>query len=207
MKINQILAISLQSLKSNRLRTALTILGVVVGIFSIIVIMTILTMLQNSINEGLSSLGKNTFQIQKNDNVFGGGPRMRDRSRKDLTIEDSYRLKEMLTQAKYIGVEQWEFGKVVKLGNKETNPNISIAGVNTDAMRTNDWNVEEGRDFREDDINYSTNVCVIFQPIVEKLFPNSNPIGQEIRLMENHLKLLELLNRRQHFLVLVVIVM
>ena len=55
MKINQILAISLQSLKSNRLRTSLTILGVVVGIFSIIVIMTILTMLQNSIDEGLSS--------------------------------------------------------------------------------------------------------------------------------------------------------
>jgi len=190
MKINQILTISLQSLKSNRLRTALTILGVVVGIFSIIVIMTILTMLQNSINEGLSSLGKNTFQIQKNDNVFGGGPRMRDRSRKDLTIEDSYRLKEMLTQAKYIGVEQWEFGKVVKLGNKETNPNISIAGVNTDAMRTNDWNVEEGRDFREDDINYSTNVCVIFQPIVEKLFPNINPIGQEIKVDGKPLKVI-----------------
>ena len=49
-------------------------------------------------------------------------------------------------------------------------------------MRTNDWNVEEGRDFREDDINYSTNVCLIFQPIVEKLFPNSDPIGQEIRV-------------------------
>jgi len=81
MKINQILSISLQSLKSNRLRTALTILGVVVGIFSIIVIMTILTMLQNSINDGLSSLGKNTFQIQKNDAVFGGDHRRNDRNR------------------------------------------------------------------------------------------------------------------------------
>ena len=147
MKINQILAISLQSLKSNRLRTALTILGVVVGIFSIIVIMTILTMLQNSIDDGLSMLGKNTFQIQRNDNVIGGGPRMRDRSRKDLTIEEGNRLREMLTQAKYVGVEQWQFGIVVKYGNKETNPNIQLAGVNTDAMRTNDWNVEEGRDF------------------------------------------------------------
>ena len=182
MKINQILAISLQSLKSNRLRTALTILGVVVGIFSIIVIMTILTMLQNSIDEGLSALSKNTFQIQKHDNVFGGGPRMRNRNRKDLTIEEANRLREMLTQAKYVGVEQWQFGAVVKFGNKETNPNISIAGVNTDAMRTNDWNVEEGRDFRTDDINHSTNVCVIFHPIVEKLFPNTNPIGQEIRV-------------------------
>ena len=190
MKINQILAISLQSLKSNRLRTALTILGVVVGIFSIIVIMTILTMLQSSIDEGLSALGKNTFQIQKHDNVFGGGPRMRDRSRKDITIEEADRLREMLSQAKYVGVEQWEFGKVVKFGNKETNPNISVAGVNTDAMRTNDWNVEEGRDFREDDINYSTNVCVIFQPIVEKLFPGINPIGQEIRVDGRPLKVI-----------------
>lgn len=183
MKVNQILAISLQSLKSNRLRTALTILGVVVGIFSIIVIMTILTMLQNSINDGLSSLGKNTFQIQKHDNVFGGGPRRRDdRNRKDLTIEDAHRLKEVLTQAQYIGVEQWEFGKIAKYGNRETNPNLSIAGVSTDAMKTNDWNVEEGRDFREDDINYSSNVCLIFQPIVDKLFPNVNPLGQTIRV-------------------------
>jgi putative ABC transport system permease protein len=182
MKVNQILAISLQSLKSNRLRTALTILGVVVGIFSIIVIMTILTMLQNSINEGLSSLSKNTFQIQKNDMIFGGGPRRDDRNRKDLTIEDGRRLREMLTQAQYVGVEQWQFGKVVKLGNKETNPNISVAGVNTDAMRTNDWNVEYGRDLREDDINYSADVCLVFKPIVDKLFPNRNPIGQEIRV-------------------------
>jgi putative ABC transport system permease protein len=121
MKINQILAISLQSLKSNRLRTSLTILGVVVGIFSIIVIMTILTMLQNSIDEGLSSLSKNTFQIQKHDNVFGGGPRMRDRNREDLTIEDGRRLRDLLTEAQYVGVEQWQFGIVVKYQNKETN--------------------------------------------------------------------------------------
>jgi len=46
--------------------------------------------------------------------------------------------------------------KVAKFGNRETNPNLSVAGVTTDAMKTNNWNVEEGRDFREDDINYSS---------------------------------------------------
>lgn len=196
MKINQILAISLQSLKSNRLRTSLTILGVVVGIFSIIVIMTVLTMLQSSIDEGLSSLSKNTFQIQKNDIVFGGGPRREDRNRKDLTIEEAYRLKEMLPQAKYVGAEQWQFGKVAKYGNKETNPNISVAGVTVDAMRTNDWNVEDGRDLRENDINYSTNVCLIFQPIVEKLFPNINPIGQIIRVDGRPLKVIGVVEKQ-----------
>jgi putative ABC transport system permease protein len=196
MKVNQVLAISLQSLKSNRLRTALTILGVVVGIFSIIVIMTILTMLQNSINDGLSSLGKNTFQIQKHDNVFGGGPRRDDRNRKDLTIEDAKRLKEMLKQAKYVGVEQWQFGRVAKFGNKETNPNLSIAGVSTDAMKTNDWNVEEGRDFREDDINYSADVCLIFQPVVDKLFPNVNPIGQSLRVDGKPLRVVGIIEKQ-----------
>ncbi len=193
MKILQIFAISLQSLKSNRLRTALTILGVVVGIFSIIVIMTVLTMLQNSIDEGLSSLGKNTFQIQKNDNVFGGGPRMRDRSRKDLTVEHAERLAELLKQAKYIGVEQWQYGIVAKYQNKETNPNIGLAGINLDAMKTNDWVVEEGRDFRTDDINYSANVCLIFHPVKDKLFPYSDPIGQEIRVDRKTFKVIGLI--------------
>ncbi len=196
MKVGQILAISVQSLKSNRLRTALTVLGVVVGIFSIIVIMTILTMLQNSIDEGLSSLSKNTFQIQKNDIVFGGGPRREDRNRKDLTIEEAYRLKELLPQAKYVGAEQWQFGKVAKFGNRETNPNISVAGLTVEAMRTNDWNVEYGRDLREDDITYSANVCLIFQPIVEKLFPNIDPIGQTIRVDGRPLKVIGVVEKQ-----------
>lgn len=196
MKINQILAISVQSLRSNRLRTSLTILGVVVGIFSIILIMTILTMLQNSIDEGLSSLSKNTFQIQKNDQVFGGGPRHNDRNRKDLTIEEAYRLKEMLPQAKYVGAEQWQFGKIAKYGNKETNPNISVAGVTVDAMKTNDWNVEFGRDLRENDINHSANVCLIFQPIVEKLFPNIDPIGQTIRVDGRPLRVIGVIEKQ-----------
>ncbi len=196
MKVTQIFAISLQSLKSNRLRAALTILGVVVGIFSIILVMTILTMLQNSIDEGLSSLSKNTFQIQKNDMVFGGGPRREDRNRKDLTIEDAYRLKEMMPQALYVGAEQWQFGKIAKFGNRETNPNLSVAGVTTDAMKTNDWKVEYGRDLRQNDIDYSANVCLIFQPVVEKLFPSIDPVGQIIRVDGRPLKVIGVIEKQ-----------
>ena len=82
MKIRQIIAMSLESLKTNRLRTLLTVLGVVVGIFSIIVIMTIITMLQSSIENGVSQLNKNTFQIQKFPAMQGGGHGSRDRFRK-----------------------------------------------------------------------------------------------------------------------------
>ena len=94
MKFTEIIQISLQSIKGNRLRTLLTILGVVVGIFSIIVIMTIITMLQNSIENGLSDLATNTFQIQKYPVFRSHNPKEWEkyRNRKDITLEQFQRL-------------------------------------------------------------------------------------------------------------------
>jgi putative ABC transport system permease protein len=184
MKVTEVINISLQSIKGNKLRTMLTILGVVVGIFSIIVIMTIITMLQDSIENGFSQLGQNTFQIQKFPAFSTGGPGAfaKFRNRKDITLDDYYRLKDMLKQAKYIGAEQWKGGLVVKFGNKETNPNIQVAGITSEAMKTNDWVVANGRDIRDLDVEYANDVCVIGQDIVDKLFPNVNPLEQIIRV-------------------------
>lgn len=198
MKVIQALLLSLQSLKSNRLRTLLTVLGVVVGIFSIIVIMTIITMLQSSIENGVSQLNKNTFQIQKFPVIMGDGPGSRDkyRNRKDLTLEDHARLKELLTQAKWIGAEQWQFGKIVKFANKETNPNIQVAGVNLDAVKTNNWNIDYGRELRETDLQYSSNVCIIGVEVVTKVFPKVNPIGQVIRVDGHPLQVIGVIEKQ-----------
>lgn len=196
MNITQTLALSIQSIKNNKLRTSLTILGVVVGIFSIIVIMTVITMLQNSIEGGLSQLSKNTFQIQKNDPTVGGGGHRRDRSRRDITIEEAYRLKDLLTEARYVGAEQWQFGKIVKFGNKETNPNIQIAGITTEAMQTNNWIVEEGRSLRDNDIDNSRNVCIMGKDVIDKLFPNINPIGQTVRVDGRPVQVIGILERQ-----------
>jgi len=196
--ISQIVLVSLNSLKSNKLRAALTIMGVVVGIFSIIVIMTIITMLQNSIEGGVSQLSKNTFQIQKFPIMMGGGPnaRRKFRNRKDITITDYYRLEELLKGAKYMGAEQWQSGKVIKYKNLETNPNISIAGETTGGIKTNDWQVEYGRTINEQDVMYSKNVCLIGNDVIEKLFPNMNPIGQTIKVDNYPLQVIGLLEQQ-----------
>jgi len=196
MRIDQLLNIATQSIINNKLRTSLTILGVVVGIFSIIVIMTVITMLQNSIEDGLSQLSKNTFQIQKHEPMQGPGHRRSDRNRKDITIEEAMRLKEILTQAQYVGAEQWQFGKIVKFGNLETNPNISVAGATVDAMKTNDWNVDYGRDLRENDVEYSANVCLLGPDIVDKIFPSLNPIGQTVRVDGKPLRVIGVLEKQ-----------
>ena len=179
MEIKETFGVAFQSVRSNKLRASLTILGVVVGIFSIIVIMTIITMLQKTIETGFSQLNKNTFQIQKWE-AMQMGPRNRGRNRPDITMDEFYRLQQMLTTSKYLGAEQWQFGKVIKYGAKSTNPNISVAGMTTDALKTNNYNVEFGRDFLETDIEYSSNICILGQDIIDKLFANIDPVGQTI---------------------------
>ncbi len=198
MRILEILTMSFQSIKGNRLRTLLTILGVVVGIFSIIVIMTIITMLQKSIESGVSQLGQNTFQIQKFPAMMSGGHAawLKYRNRKDLTLKDYDRLKGMLKEAKFIGAEQWQFGQVVKYSGEETNPNISVAGITSGAMKTNNWSTENGRDIRDLDVKYSNDVCDIGQDIVDKLFPNIDPVGQIIRVNNYPLKVIGVLDKQ-----------
>jgi len=196
MRFDQLFSISFQSILNNKLRTSLTILGVVVGIFSIIVIMTIITMLQNSIEDGLAMLSKNTFQIQKFDAMQGPSHDRSQRNRKDITVDEANRLKELLTEALYVGVEQWMWGKVVKYGNLETNPNTHVGGQTVDAMRTNDFNVEYGRDFRESDIQYSADVCILGQEIVEKIFPNMDPINQIVRVDNRPLRVIGVMEKQ-----------
>jgi putative ABC transport system permease protein len=196
MRVTQLFNIALQSIVNNKLRTSLTVLGVVVGIFSIIVIMTIITMLQNSIEDGLAMLSKNTFQIQKFDAMQGPSHDRSQRNRKDITIEEANRLKELLTQALYVGAEQWMWGKVIKFGNLETNPNTHIGGQTVDAMRTNDFNVEYGRDFRESDIKYSADVCILGKEIVEKLFHSMNPVNQTVRVDNRPLRVIGVMEKQ-----------
>jgi putative ABC transport system permease protein len=184
MKLSEVFALSLTSLKTNKLRTMLTLIGIIVGIFSIIVIMTIITMLQSTIESGVSQLGKNTFQIQKFPAIRTGGHNAMEkyRNRKDIELDEFNKLREVLTNAKYVAAEQWQFGKIIKYGNKETNPNVSVAGITPEAINTNDWTVEYGRDIRQFDVDYSGNVVILGKDVVTKLFPNINPIGQEVRV-------------------------
>ncbi len=195
MRLNQIFSMSFQSLLTNRLRTLLTILGVVVGIFSIIVIMTIITMLQDTIESGVSMLSKNTFQIQKYPAIRTGGHGSwtKYRNRKDLTLEDFYRLRGVLNGAKYIGAEQGTGGKIVKFGNKETNPNISVIGVTIGAFYTHNVEIESGRELRETDVKYSNNVCILGKSLETNLFENINAVGKTVLVDRKPMKVIGVL--------------
>ncbi len=195
MEIKETFLVALQSVRTNKLRAGLTILGITVGIFSIIVIMTIITMLQNTIESGFSQLNKNTFQIQKWE-AMQMGPRNRGHNRPDITIDEFNRFEGMMQNAMYIGAEQWKFGKVIKYNGKETNPNIQVSGMTTDAIKTNNFKVEFGRDFLGTDIEYATKTCVVGQDIVEKLFNNIDPVGQTVLVDGHPMKVIGILEKQ-----------
>ncbi|MCX6167912.1 MAG: ABC transporter permease [Ignavibacteriales bacterium] len=194
MRILEIIKIAIASLRTNKLRSSLTILGIIVGIFSIIAISTIIEMLQKSIQEGVSMLGQNTFQIQKFP-VFNNGPndRARFRNRPDITLEEYYELKAKLVEAKYVGAEQWNFGKLIKVGNRETNPNIQIAGTTPEAFPNNKWTVEDGRAFNDRDVQRYEDIVVIGADIAKKLFPNFSAVDQVVTMDGHKLKIIGVL--------------
>ncbi len=187
--------VALNSLRTNKLRSGLTILGIVVGIFSIISVSTIISMMQNSIEEGVSMLGQNTFQIQKYPVIMSGShaDRAKYRNRPDITLEEYEELKHRLIEAKYVGAEQWRGGRIFRYGNKETNPNISLCGGVPEAFPNNKWVVEKGRLFTYDDINHARKVVILGADVAKTLFEFRNPIGEEVKVDGHNLRVIGVL--------------
>ena len=200
MEVLEILKVAITSLKANKLRSSLTILGIVVGIFSIIAISTIITMLQTSIEEGVSSLGKNTFQVQKWPAVRMGGPgeMSKYRNRKDITLNNFDDLNKKLVEAKSVAASSFRRGRVVKYESEKTNPNVQIHGVTPNAFITRDWNVEVGRAINAQDYNSARKVVVLGTDLLKTLFKNKyiNPIGEEISVNGNRLKIIGILEEQ-----------
>jgi len=197
-QIFEIIKIAFSSLRTNKLRSSLTILGIVVGIFSIISISTIITMLQTSIEEGVSLLGKNTFQIQKFPVIIAsdGSERAKYRNRKDITLEEYERLAERLVEAKSVGAEQWQFGKLLKYRNKETNPNIMVCGCNTPAFPNNKWTIDIGRQFNENDVLRYQKVIILGADVAKTLFDYNDPIDKVIKVNEHKLRVIGVLEKQ-----------
>lgn len=194
----EIIRVALYSLMANKLKSFLTILGVIFGIFSIISISTVISMLQTNIEDGIGGLGKNTFQIQKQPAMGGGdrAERMRARKRKDIEFEQYLEFKDRFSEAKSIGAEQWGFGKIIQYNNEKTNPDVSISGITPEAQENNDWVVEAGRPINSTDVDRSERVTVIGKDIAKKLFNHINPVGQSVKVDGHRLRVIGVLESK-----------
>ncbi|MCC7159216.1 MAG: ABC transporter permease [Ignavibacteria bacterium] len=184
MNIKEAFISALNSIRANKLRASLTLLGIVIGVFSIIGVMTLLDALQKGIDSGLSQLGTNTFQVQKWPVTFVSGPGKwrKYEKRKPITIDEGNRLRELAVLPKLVGLEDWSGGKIVKYGPTQTNPNFQLAGITSEFLEANNHTVSDGRFFTEEDIKTTRNIAVVGMEVVDKLFPFSSPLDKEIEI-------------------------
>jgi putative ABC transport system permease protein len=196
MLVLESIKMALNSLVKNKLRSILTLLGIAIGLFSIIIVMTAIGAIQNSVESAFNSLGTNNFVVQKFPAITGPREWRKYRNRPDLSIEQGERLKAITHLPAAVGISQHKDAMVVKYGNEKTNPNVELLGMNLDELRVNDLVVAQGRGFTQQDENYTSMVCILGSDVADKLFKNIYPVGQEVRIDLMNLKVIGVYEKR-----------
>ena len=178
------LRMAFESLRGNKLRSALTLLGIVIGVFSVIAAVTAVQVIDVYFNDTFRGMGANTFYVSKvNNNGIQIGPRDRSlRNRPNLTYEDMLNLRRRAELPIAVSPDGWFGQQTVNYNGESTDPTVSLRGVNQDWAVNNGFDIEEGRFLTEDDVRSGRPVVVIGQPIVKRLFPYEQAVGKTVRI-------------------------
>lgn len=185
MRPAEIIRMALGSLGANKLRSALTMLGITIGVFSVIGVMTAVSALRSSIEQGISFLGSNIFQFAKFP-LNGGGPQGRRKFelRRDITLEQGLRFIRLMEGTSDIicikTFEQNRGGQAFYNGRK-TPPGLTFAGTNEHFLAANQFSIDLGRNFTPDDIDLARPVILIGADVRKRLFPAEDPINKVIK--------------------------
>lgn len=175
---------ALDAIATHKLRSGLTLLGVLVGVFSIILVMTAMRAMQNNIEKELGQLGSKTFAIQRLPGAYFGGPEgfMKFLRRKEITFAQATAFKKKATFAPYVGLQASIFSTDVTSRFATTPPNVSFEGVTPAAFATNNWTIIDGRPLLDADVDSARDVCVLSDDVAKTLFPRGAPVGQRVKV-------------------------
>src|SRR5689334_12048755 len=169
---------------ANKLRSMLTLVGIVAGVASIIAVMTAISVIQGTMEREMSVLGAQTFQVQKwpAGGFRSDADRRKAMKRPPLTLRDSKAIKDQVKSVDLVGSELWDFGFMAEYHGETTNPNISICGGTPEYPENNTHYVGIGRNISEMDVKSARRVAVIGYALGRKLYPFVDPIGKDIRV-------------------------
>ncbi len=188
-----------EALRSNKLRSALTLLGMVIGIFAIIASVTAVKVIDVYFQERLSFLGSSTFTISRYPSIQMGPTRFKWRP--PITYEQIERLERTLQYPVDVSIlEDFDFGMKVSYEARETDPDVILIGTDEDFLGNYSYEVNQGRSFTSEDIRYARPVMVLGSTIAEELFQTENPVGKTVRVRGNRYKVIGVLEAKGNFL-------
>ena len=168
--------LALSSIRRNKLRSVLTLLGIVIGVAAVIAMVTLGSGASDKVRENLSKLGSNMLIARPGQSTFGPGGVADSRA---FDERDVAALKANLTGIRGVAPTAQ---KQVKAVYGALNYDTSVTGTNTDWFTVQDWTISDGRAFSEGEIRSGTSVCVIGDTIVRELFGAQDPLGERLRL-------------------------
>ncbi len=169
------------ALKANKMRSLLTILGVLIGVTAVIGMVSIIQGLNNSMAAQIESLGSNVIYVTKEKiGIRMGRIPEEERNRKPITFEDAMAVREYCPSISEVSPQNWGPGSKIIKFRKEEVTGFQLIGVTPEYEVVNNNFVAEGRFFTDSDIKYKAEVIVLGPDVKEKLFPFQDPIGKEI---------------------------
>jgi len=172
--------IALRAIFSNKMRSFLTALGIIIGVASVIAMLAIGQGSKRSIKKQISEMGSNMIMIQPGADRGPGGVRQDASSMQTLKIEDFEHIRD---EAKYIAAISPTVSSSGQFVNANNNAPSTLYGVNQDYLTIRQLKVADGDMFTEQDIKTAAKVCVVGKTVVDNLFPDgSDPVGRVIRI-------------------------
>ncbi|MGB7208525.1 MAG: ABC transporter permease [Pyrinomonadaceae bacterium] len=179
--IKESAAMAVDTLRTNKLRSSLTILGVTVGVVTVMFMVSIIQGLNRSFAEQLEAIGTNIIYAVKFDPSFGRQPTQEERMREDLTLEDADVLRAELRSIVGVSPLQRTLAETVRYKDKQSDTPILI-GATPYYEEVHSQYVGRGRFLNDMDLSERANVAVVGKDVVKALFPNEEPIGKEIKI-------------------------
>jgi len=175
---------ALNAITAHKLRSSLTLLGVLVGVFSIIVTMTAMRVLKSNIERQISQLGGNSFSIRKWPSIYFGGPEGFEKfwRRKNITLAHGKLVEQRATLAASVGIEGNFWGGQVETKYKATAPTVQMLGETPGSFPARGWTVAEGRGLTESDVENSRDICVLGSALATNVFPFGSAVGERLKL-------------------------
>jgi len=172
---------AIDTLRSNKVRSSLTILGVSVGVITVVLMVSIIQGLNKAFAEQIEALGSNAIWATKFDPSFGRNPGPEELHRKDLTLDDAAAIREEAPSVLSVSPIHRKIAETVRYGDKQSDTPILI-GVTPYYEFTQSSYAAHGRFITDQDIRERTNICVLGQDLVRALFPFEDPVGKDLKI-------------------------
>jgi putative ABC transport system permease protein len=188
---------SMATLAANKLRSALTLLGIVIGIIAVVTMISAITGLQATFEKGLSELGSGVFQVQKWPAGFGPRNRAAYEKRKNFKIPDVQLLQIHCTECLRVAGEMWEFGENIATPRRVARNGSQVAGgTGPEFFDNNGFAQGTGRFFTEGEAMSGADVIVLGADVNDLLFPDGDGLGQTVRVKQRPLRVIGVMERR-----------